>query len=274
MGFLKSIFGTKQVVVDPADLQIPNEVQTDVKGLTLKKAPGEVRHDVSIVGENYRKENVAAVAAAAGDKWFEFYLVAEPNNQYDKKAVAVYAAGLHVGYISRNMNAMWFKMVNDALKRKELLWGQGKATFRPSSNDFGIHGHVLLPKMPGTWEALEPKQLTDAALAKAIDKVLALSAKGDEPDTLGQLRSLSKKCVTAATPIAANAMWFLKEMEETDAEVDDKVVDLWTDVLSFCEEIFDDAETATYAEDPYEVDVVGTLGELAEKVEKIKALKG
>ena len=39
MGFLKKVFGAKEVLIDPADLRIPQEVATDKPGLTLKKAP-------------------------------------------------------------------------------------------------------------------------------------------------------------------------------------------------------------------------------------------
>jgi hypothetical protein len=39
MGLFKKVFGTRKVLIDPADLRIPDEVATDKSGLSLKKAP-------------------------------------------------------------------------------------------------------------------------------------------------------------------------------------------------------------------------------------------
>ena len=135
MGLLKSIFGAKKVVIDPADLEIPDDIGTDKPGLTLKKAPIGQPVEIEIVGESFRAANIAAVAQAADGKQFNIYLVPEPTNQYDKNAVAVYAANVVVGYIAKPGNKQWFKWVNQALERKELLWGMGSAVSRQGTDN-------------------------------------------------------------------------------------------------------------------------------------------
>ena len=73
MGFLKRIFGGKEVVVDPAHLTLPEVMPTD-KGTTMRKAPGDQRVDINIVGESFRARNVQAVATAAQGNRFDIYL--------------------------------------------------------------------------------------------------------------------------------------------------------------------------------------------------------
>ena len=130
MGFFKKVFGPREIVIDPADLRIPEEVATDKPGLTLKKAPVGQPIEIEIVGESFRAANIAAVAKVASGNEFDIYIIPEPMNQYDKKAVAVYAANIHVGYIAKPDNKQWFKWVNEATERGELLWGIGLAISR------------------------------------------------------------------------------------------------------------------------------------------------
>lgn len=57
-----------------------------------------------IVGTQFRPIEAQKVynALDAGD---EITLEREPDNQYDSNAVAVYAFGVHIGYIPRTMNS-------------------------------------------------------------------------------------------------------------------------------------------------------------------------
>lgn len=127
MGIIRKLFTQKEVVADPADLLLPNVIPTSILGLSLKKAAGVQNVNISIVGESFRAANVAAVAKAAEGKLFDIYLIAEPTNQHDKNAVAVYAANLHVGYIGKPDSKQWFKWVNEAFQRGELLVELGSA---------------------------------------------------------------------------------------------------------------------------------------------------
>ena len=54
VGFLKKVFGPKEVVIDPADLFIPEDIQTDMPGVSLKKAPQGQPVEIEIVGESFR----------------------------------------------------------------------------------------------------------------------------------------------------------------------------------------------------------------------------
>ena len=264
MGLLKSIFGAKKVVIDPADLEIPDDIGTDKPGLTLKKAPIGQPVEIEIVGESFRAANIAAVAQAADGKQFNIYLVPEPTNQYDKKAVAVYAATVVVGYIAKPGNKQWFKWVNEALERKELLWGMGSAVSRQGTDNTGIFGSIYMPKVGRETEELIPQQMTDVEIGKATQKAIALSNSCIEPETVTQLRSLCKKAVAVATPFAAHAKWVEENPEGQD-------LDKWSEVMSACDEIFDDFSDAAYASDEVEIDAIGRVEALAELVSELIA---
>jgi hypothetical protein len=264
MGLLKSIFGAKKVVIDPADLEIPDDIGTDKPGLTLKKAPIGQPVEIEIVGESFRAANIAAVAQAADGKQFNIYLVPEPTNQYDKKAVAVYAATVVVGYIAKPGNKQWFKWVNEALERKELLWGMGSAVSRQGTANTGIFGSIYMPKVGREAEELIPQQMTDVEIGKATQKAIALSNSCIEPETVTQLRSLCKKAVAVATPFAAHAKWVEENPESQD-------LDKWSEVMSACDEIFDDFSDAAYASDEVEIDAIGRIEALAELVSELIA---
>ena len=263
MGFFKKVFASKEIVVDPEDLTLPEEIPTDKPGLTLNKAKGQQQVDIDIVGESFRAANVAAVAKAAEGKRFDIYLLNEPTNQYDKNAVAVFAGNLHVGYIGKPANKQWFKWVNEALARRELLWGTAKAVSREGTANTGIFGSIYMPKAGQDAEALIPQKMTDAQLTKAIEKVITLFNACDEPETVAQLKSLCKKAVGVATPLAAHAKWVEENPEGQDA-------DKWSDVMSACEDVFNNASEATYVSDEGDVDAVGGIQELADLVKDMK----
>jgi hypothetical protein len=263
MGFFKKVFASKEIVVDPEDLRLPSEIPTDKLGLTLKKSKGQHQVDIDIVGESFRAANVAAVAKAAEGKRFDIYLLNEPRNQYDKNAVAVMAAGLHVGYIGKPANKQWFKRVNEALAREELLWGTARAVSREGTSNTGIFGSIYMPKVGQDTDALIPRKMTNVALAKAIERSLSLSDSSDEPETVAQLKALCKKAEGVAKPLAAHAKWVEANPEGQDA-------DKWEEVLSACEDIFNNASEAAYASDEVDLDALGGIQELADLVRDMK----
>lgn len=143
MGIFKRLFGAKPIVVDPADLTLPEVIPTDKQGIVLKKAPGDQRVDINIVGESFRPQNVAAVAAAAQGKRFDIYLLAEPNNPYDKQAVAVVSANVILGYIAKPANKQWFARVGEAFMQGQLLWGTATIASRPGTTNMGVFGYII-----------------------------------------------------------------------------------------------------------------------------------
>jgi HIRAN domain len=63
----------------------------------------------SIVGMNHRKSEAFVAALKPG---IEVTLVREPENKFDKNAVAVWIDGVHVGYIPKNQNAPLAAMID------------------------------------------------------------------------------------------------------------------------------------------------------------------
>lgn len=263
MGFFKKVFGTKEILIDPADLRIPDVVTTDKPGLTLRKAPVGQPIDIQIVGESFRAANIAAVAKAAAGNEFDIYIIPEPLNQYDKKAVAVYAANIHVGYIAKPDNKQWFKWVNEAIERGELLWGIGRAVSRSGTSNTGVFGSIYMPKVSREADELIAQKLTGAALAKAIEKVITLSNGCIEPETVTQLKSLAKKAVAVATPFAAHAKWVAENPEG-------QIVEVWEEIQSVCDDIFDAFGEAAYATEDFDLDVVGNIESLASLLEEFR----
>ena len=265
MSFLKRVFGSKELVVDPLDLQLPESVATDMPGVTLKKSKPGNAVEIEIVGESFRAANIAAVAKASAGREFDIYLVPEPTNQYDKKAVAVYAANLHVGYIAKPGNRQWFKWVNEALERGELLWGPGKAISRQGTNNIGIFGSIHMPSVGRDVEDLVPQELTKSALLKHVDKAIALSNSFTEPDTVAQAKSLSKKAVVIASPLAAHAKWM-------SMNTDNQASEFWDELLSVCDSILDTNRDVAYATDESEFNVAGEVEELGQIASRLRSL--
>ena len=262
MGFLKSLFGTKTIEVDPADLKLLDEVATDKPGLTLRKCQGTQSVSIDIVGESFRSENVAAVAAAAQGMNFDIYLVNEPGNPHDKNAVAVYAANLPLGYIAKPANKKWFKWVDEAIQRGELLWGPARAVSRQGTSNIGIFGSILMPSPDAEPANIEPKMLDESDLTKAVANVVSLANSCDEPEAVAQLKSLCKKAVKVTTPIIQHAKW-------VEQNPDGQELEQWADILSTCDEIFSNAADASYATSEDEIDALSAIEELAELLEKV-----
>ena len=259
VGIIKKLFGSKEVLIDPADLVIPDDVGTDKPGLTLRKAPIGEPIEIEIVGESFRAANIAAIEKAAQGSQFNIYLVPEPTNPHDKKAVAVYAATVLVGYIAKPGNKQWFKWVNEALERKELLWGMGRAVSQPGADNTGIFGSIFMPKVGREADELIAQRLSDAALSKAIEKTISLSNNCIEPETVTQLKSVSKKAVAVASPFAAHAKWVLENPDNQNFQ-------LWEEIQSACDDIFDAFSEAAYATEDFDLDVVGNIETLASLV--------
>lgn len=253
MGFLSKFLGHKAVEVDPSDLKLPEEIPTSQPGLTLRKCHGTLRVDIDIVGESFRAENVEAVARAAAGERFDIDLVAEPGNQYDKNAVAVFAANLHIGYISKDSSKQWAKWVNEALGREELLWGTAKAVTRAGTSNTGVFGSIFMPKVIKTREEILPLQLSDTELQKAIQKLTAFFNQAEQPETLAKLTAQSKKVAALVIPIMAHALAVVGANPE---EV------FWSETIDLCDEVLECAGESVYASEADGDDVLDTVDAL------------
>lgn len=123
-----------------------------------------------------------------------------------------------------------------------------------------------MPKVGREADELIAQKLTDAALSKAIEKVITLSNSCMEPDTVAQLKSVAKKAVAVASPFAAHAKWILENLESQDVEV-------WEEIQSICDDIFDAFSEAAYATEDFDLDVVGNIESLASMVEALQKPK-
>lgn len=251
----KKLFGAKTVEIEPADLRLPDTVQTDISGIALKRASVGQKVDIEIVGESFRARNIEAIATASQGSEFDIYLIPEPHNQYDKKAVAVYAANLHIGYIAKPDNRQWFKWVNEAFERQELLWGVGRTVKRTGTNNTGVFGSIYMPKTGKDVDELIPQALTESALSKWIDKAITLANTAIEPETITQARSLSKKALAIAVPLGAHAKFMTSMSNDQDPSV-------WEELLQTCDSVLDTNREVAYLTDEMDVDVVGSIEEL------------
>jgi sugar/nucleoside kinase (ribokinase family) len=118
-----------------------------------------------------------------------------------------------------------------------------------------------MPRVGKQMDEIIAQQLTDTALAKAIEKMVALANASVEPDTVAQVRSLAKKASAAAAPLAAHAKW-VEEHDEANEQ--------WSEVLPLCDSIFEDATHAAYITDAMEIDIVGPLEALAEALAALR----
>lgn len=100
------------------------------KKITTLLSSQEISHDLAEVeltirgggvqkvsGESYRQHKIRRLAGAKtsnGPERTEFAanLQLEPNNEYDKNAVAVYLGSQHVGYIPKGDTAQWHKIIS------------------------------------------------------------------------------------------------------------------------------------------------------------------
>ncbi len=275
MGFFKKLFGgskdasennpeeTRQLRVNSTivDLTLPLETFFNKDELKPRVADRCQKVDIEIVGESFYKANVLGVAKAAQGADFKIFLLPEPTNKYDKQAVSVRAGGVHVGYIKSPFNKHWFKWVNKAANEGEFLWGNAEAISKRGSNNIGIFGYIYMSRQTPEWGGLEPKKMTDAALAKIADKINNLIDSGDD-QTIGQVRALSKRAVKAVTPLVCHAKWVIQNSEGQGSEN-------WDEILNHCEGLFDNADEAVYATNPEDVDVMDNLNELAELFENM-----
>jgi len=130
MGLFSKKPSAPVVVVEPDDLRLEDEVETDVPGLSLKMPRDGLKVDLVIVGESFRQNEVKAVAKASSGDWFDIYLMPENGNPYDKNAVRVMVGRHHVGYVSKESAKKWRKVHAEAVERGELLGGQAKCFSR------------------------------------------------------------------------------------------------------------------------------------------------
>lgn len=255
-------FLRKRVTVDPADLTIPDLVETSSPGVTLVKVqPGRWQR-LDIVGESFRQDNVRAVAEAAAGQRFDFYLVPEQGNPHDKNAVGVWVGNLQVGYVPASEAKEWRKIHAAFLKRGEILWGTAQASSRDGSM-FGIFGDIGLPALAASADptAYVAAALTPAQLQKAVDKLWQLG-DSDEPDTVSQVKALAKRATKPAQAIAGHAE--AAQLQDPARETE------WMDLADACGSLLEaiaEAQTVMSADD---LDLISDLMMVCDALEVLQ----
>lgn len=260
------IFGKKKaspamLVVEPDDLKLEDQTETDVPGLTLNVPRDGLKVDLVIVGESFKQDVVRAVAQAANGEWFDIYLMPENGNPYDKNAVRVMVGGHHVGYVSKDSAKQWRKAHAAAVERGNLLAGQGKCFSRDGEN-YGVFGHVWMPEMaPKKIKEISAREVPIGTLALVRAKLHELEM-ADEPASVAKLKMLTKQAVKACEPLKQHCSWINEnsphdDVSEAWAEVDDRLSDLDSAL-----------DEATYADDPEDVDILGLIGEVYAALEE------
>lgn len=97
--------------------------------------------DLHIVGEAPRQDYLQHLLRTYGRRQFEITLWPEPSNPYDPNAVVVLVDGYPVGYLARDMAAVWQPMVAAAASEGYAVVGPaqllGGTRDKPSLGVFG-----------------------------------------------------------------------------------------------------------------------------------------
>jgi hypothetical protein len=244
---------SKKPHIDPEDLRLPEQLETDVPGLVLTKGPTGQRVEIEIVGESFRQDAVRAVAKVADGAPFDLYLLPDPNNPHDRNAVRVMVGNLHVGFLPRDAAKVWNKRCQEAMERRELIWGEGRAASR-TGEMWGIFGFVWMPAVARPSADITAKELNSAGIKKAQAALQTLIDGGD-PVTLAQLKSLVKKATKAVTPLYSHTLW----LTDTNA-----LTPQWEDIMGLTEDVFELVSEAEYADSSDAIDVTSVLEDILE----------
>jgi hypothetical protein len=186
-----------------------------VEGLQLELRAGfspavGLRAPIDIVGESFYQDHIRAVVNLVGSNAFPIYLQPEPNNKYDKNAVAIMTNYSCIGHIARDDAKAWQQKALAAASRNCVLTGSVVAKSK-SGQIYGIFGNATSPHNPMILAGIEPKRLNDLKITKAVE--LVHEAFEDEPETRTQQRAQVKKAVKAGLLLFAHVSSFPVEDE-------------------------------------------------------------
>lgn len=102
--------------------------------------------DIVIVGEASYQPRIATIRTATNEGEFAIELVPEPQNPYDKHAVAVIAGGGVVGYLPRDMAAHWQPVLLAAASEGFTVLGKAQVFGgTPDKPNLGVFGSAVWP---------------------------------------------------------------------------------------------------------------------------------
>jgi hypothetical protein len=166
---------------------------------------------------------------------------------------------LHVGFLPRDAAKVWKKRCQEAMERRELIWGEGRAASR-TGEMWGIFGFVWMPAVASPSADATAKELNSAGIKKAQAALQTLIDGGD-PETLSQLKSLVKKASKAVMPLYSHTLWLADH---------DRLSQEWEDIQGLAEDVFDLVSEAEYAGEPRDFDVTSSLEDIVSLLQAVE----
>lgn len=144
--------------------------------MTVYVIPYDNTEWISGVGEMYRLANwkklVGKVEPDIEHKQkLMVQLVPEPNNQYDKKAIALHVNGIHVGYLPSEVAAKHFKTVLPIYNAGDALVAYGSIWVIQRGDDLNTNVSVNLPKKISVPDLLTLESAPDQPTRSPASKV-------------------------------------------------------------------------------------------------------
>lgn len=165
--------------------------------MTVFVVPYENTEWISGVGETYRLANwkklVGNIEPDVEHKQkLMVQLVPEPENQYDKKAVALHVNGIHVGYLPSEIASKYFKSILPIYKEGNALVAYGSIWVIKRGNELNANVSLNLPKKLFVPELLTleeaPDQPTRSPASKVSNEINFPQASGATPSASGSMR--------------------------------------------------------------------------------------
>ena len=125
------MFGKKlkptKVIVTQDDLAVPDVVETKSGRFTPYGITADYLFNptqIKITGESFRQDVLEQIAQMTKGKTFGIWLMPEPTNKHDEKAVKVMVGRHLIGYLPKAQARKWSKTVLGLWAEREFLQGE------------------------------------------------------------------------------------------------------------------------------------------------------
>jgi hypothetical protein len=236
------VFVEEEVIVQFDPDGFPDSIKDS--GLTPRVVNGDGKNKIDIVGESHRQGNIRQVQQHYADKWFQFFLVNEPENRFDKNAVAVFVGNAPVGYLAKDEAKVWSKLDNNAKDNGQLIVGEAHCVTNSgagSASMWGVFGYLWFGNMVAPdLSSVGPKKLTPVALKKSVEKIQEMVDNFDYPETAGASRVLGRKAGKVVLPVYQHALWMAGNLD------DETKCAQWNEVVDGCGLVFEECEVDVF----------------------------
>ena len=229
MGFFSRFAAKPKLTLE--DVQLPEKVESDLGILDFESSrSGFLKLD--IVGESHHQDVIKGIFEVTADSKFPIFLVPEPGNQYDKNAIRVLVGTQMIGYVAKSQAKILAKVLMTKIENEKLLVNGEASVHSRDGKVFGVFGSVFLGKsLTQDSEDVVAKESSAKELNSAKTKLQKL-LDSDSPESLAQLKSMSRKVEPIAAQLLAHGLWISENLgPETSDEAADELVDECTSVL-------------------------------------------